>query len=210
VRILWNWFIIRLKTTEELAARRSLRRRVGKKIWRALTLLRVAEVDHALAETLADELDTRRLSQRRKSALSEAKHKGALPGSGEQLPANLTAPEREALRHVVDEARRYGRVTPFIEERLVRYGRPVKIRPRPDDPIRRHPKVRQALRKAHTLLARVSPDPLGELVRLLPSEFRLQAIWQGHDLAYAQTKEAREAAERRLREMIRRELRIPQ
>jgi hypothetical protein len=206
---IWNWSITRLKNEAELAARRSLKGKLGTKVWRILTLLPVAKRSPEFAQALADDLGTRRLPAKEKLALADAESKGLLGGPGERLRWNPTAPERTALRHVVDEVSRYGQVTDFVEEYFVRAGKPAKLRPRPDHPVRQHPELRAAMRRAYLMLGFVSPDPLGELVELVLFRISLRIAWETQDWDQAKGEEERRAARARLREMIRRQLEQP-
>jgi len=207
--VIWNWSITRLKTEEELAARRSLKRALGMKVWRSLIMLPLAKLSPMLREALADELGTRRLSAAEKRAVAEAKSKGLLGGPGEQLRWSITSAERSALRQVVTEVRQYGRPVDFIKEHLIRNGKPVKLRPRPDHPVRQDPRLREALRQAHGMFARFSSDPLGELVELLLSRVTLRIVWATQDWDRADDEGTRKAARSRLREMVRRQLSSP-
>jgi hypothetical protein len=106
----------------------------------------------------------------------------------------------------MDEIRHYGQPSEFIEESLIRDGRPTKLRPRPDHPVRQHPRVRAALTRIYEALAAVSSDPLGELVDVILTQISLRVVWNTQDWDQARNDAAKHAARLRLREMLRRQL----
>lgn len=200
-----HYSFVRLRAKAELAARASLRRKLGRRVWRIATILPVGAWPLSLRQAVADETDTYRLSLAETEAMGEAQAAGRLGGRGDELRWDLSAAERSSLRGVLAELQEYGRVTRFVTEYLIRDGKPTRVRPRRDHPIRQSAQVRRALRWAYKVLRSACSDPLGELVDVLSSATH-RLLWLSHDVQAGETEASRRAARRRLREMIRRQL----